>query len=166
MKIKSALVVWLLGLSIPAASAFTLDAVGYEGGILTDNPFSIFVPGYGELIFQAAPGSEIVVNSAYLNDNGFGGPSFNFDQNESLKITFAALEPINVDFDFVGLSAGEIFEIEEDLLTPQAFIITLKGDGDGAGLYAVSWQAVPEPASATLGLLGTVMLLLRRRRRD
>jgi hypothetical protein len=104
------------------------------------------------------------VNSAYQNDNGFGGPSLSFDENESIKVTFNGAEPLNVDFDFVGQSAGESFVIEKDLFTPQAFLVSLKGGGDGAGLYAVSWNAVPEPASAALGLLGGMMLLLRRRR--
>ncbi len=145
-------------------SAFTLDAVGYEGGVLEQVPVSIYVPGYGELVFQAAVGSSLVVNSAYLNDNGFGAPSLSFDQNEAVKITFNGPEPLNVDFDFVGVSSGENFVVQKDLFTPQAFLVTLQGGGDGAGLYAVSWKAVPEPTSAMLGLFGGLMLVLRRRR--
>lgn len=164
MKNTLSLVAILLGLSAPAGLSFTLDAVGYEGGVLNQNPFRVFVPGYGELVFEAAAGAELVVSSAYQNDNGFGGPSLNFDANESVKITFEGLEPLSVDFDFVGLSAGESFQIEKDLLTPQAFIITLRGEGDGAGLYAMSWTAIPEPSAVLLGLLGTTALLLRRRR--
>ena len=164
MKKTLSLAAMLLGLCAPAGFAFTLDAVGYEGGVLSQNPFRVFVPGYGELVFEAAAGSELVVDSAYQNDNGFGGPSLSFDADESVKITFEGPEPLSVDFDFVGLSAGESFQIEEDLLTPQAFIITLRGEGDGAGVYAMSWNAIPEPSSAALGLLGTTMLVLRRRR--
>lgn len=164
MKHKLSLVAMLLGLSMSTGSSFTLDAVGYEGGIIDQNPLRIFVPGYGELIFEAAPGSELVISSAYENDNGFGGPSFNFDAGEAVKITFDGLEPLDLDFDFVGLSVGESFTIEKDLLTPQSFIVTLRGEGDGAGIYAVSWTVIPEPASAAMGLVGTMVLLLRRRR--
>jgi hypothetical protein len=164
MKIKTPLVAALSIAAMSIGNAFTLDAVGYGGGVLTQNPYSVFIPGYGELVFEAAPGSSLVVNSAYQNDNGFGGPSLSFDENESIKVTFNGAEPLNVDFDFVGQSAGESFVIEKDLFTPQAFLVSLKGGGDGAGLYAVSWNAVPEPASAALGLLGGMMLLLRRRR--
>jgi hypothetical protein len=164
MKMKTPLVAALLGMTLSVGSAFTLDAVGYEGGILEQNPFSVFVPGYGELVFEAVPGSSLVVNSAYQNDNGFGAPSLSFDQNEAIKVTFNGAEPLNVDFDFVGQSAGESFVIEKDLFTPQAFIVTHRGQGDGAGLYAMSWNAVPEPTSATLGILGSMLLVLRRRR--
>jgi len=164
MKKKIPLVAVLSLAAASIGSAFTLDAVGYEGGVLQQNPYSVFVPGYGELVFEAAPGSSLVVNSAYQNDNGFGGPSLSFDASESVKITFNGAEPINVDFDFVGQSVGETFVIEKDLFTPQAFLVTLQGGTNGAGLYAVSWNAVPEPASASLGLIGSLMLLMRRRR--
>ncbi len=164
MKTKKWLVAALFAASVAVGGAFTLDAVGYAGGTLEQTPFSVFIPGYGELVFEAVTGSSLVVNSAYQNDNGFGGPSLSFDENESVKITFVGPEPLNVDFDFVGQSAGESFVIEKDVFTPQAFVVSLKGGGDGAGLYAVSWNAVPEPASATLGLLGAAMLVLRRRR--
>lgn len=148
------------------SSAFTLDAVGYGGSELSLSPRSVFVPGYGELIFEAAVGTSLVVNSAYENDNGFGGPSLSFDQNEAVKITFNGLEPLNVDFDFVGVSAGESFVVQKDLFTPQAFLVTFQGGGDGAGLYSVSWdtQCIPEPTSALLGLVGTAVFAFRRRR--
>ncbi len=164
MKMKIPLIA-VLAAGMPAlASAFTLDAVGYGGSELSLNPVSVLVPGYGELVFEAAVGTSIVVNSAYQNDNGFGGPSLSFDQNEAIKITFNGLQPLNVDFDFVGLSAGENFVVQKDLFTPQAFLVTLQGGGDGAGLYSVSWNTVPEPTSALLGLIGTVGFAFRRRR--
>ena len=164
MNMKTKLVAAAFAATVSAGSAFTLDAVGYGGSTLTTAPVSVNIPGYGELIFEALPGSSLVVNSAYENDNGFGGPSLNFDQNESIRITFVGLEPLNVDFDFVGQSAGESFVIEQDLFTPQAFLVTHQGGGDGAGLYAVSWNAVPEPASSMLSLVGGMLLVLRRRR--
>lgn len=168
MKMKTPLVAALLAGMPAICGAFTLDAVGYGGSELSLNPHSVFVPGYGELIFEAAASSALVVNSAYENDNGFGGPSLNFDQDEAIKITFNGPSPVNVDFDFVGVSAGETFVVQKDLFTPQAFIVTLQGGGDGAGLYAVSWNiqpdAVPEPTSAMLGMIGTAVFVLRRRR--
>lgn len=167
MKMKTPLLLAALAAGFPAiSSGFTLDAVGYDGTGLSLNPVSVFVPGYGELIFEAAVGSSLVVNSAYQNDNGFGGPSLNFDQNDAIRITFTGAEPLNVDFDFVGVSAGESFVVQKDLFTPQSFLVTLQGGGDGAGLYAISWntQAVPEPASALLGLIGITVFAFRRRR--
>ncbi len=111
-----------------ASSAFTLDAVGYEGAELSLSPLSIFVPGYGLVIFEAALGTSLVVNAAYENDSGFRGPSLSFDQNDAVKITFGGLEPLNADFNFVGLSLGEVFKVQEDLITPQTFLVTLQGD--------------------------------------
>ncbi|MDP3851140.1 MAG: hypothetical protein Q8Q59_11595 [Luteolibacter sp.] len=163
MKTPPLLIALLLGASA-VSPAFTLDFVGYEGVEFTQSPLSIYIPGYGELVFETGLGSTLVVNSAYLNDNGFGAPALDFDQNEAVKITFAGLEPLNVDFDFVGVSSGESFVVQKDLFTPQAFLVTFQGGGDGAGLYAISWNAVPEPASATLGMIGAMMLVLRRRR--
>ena len=152
---------------IPAlSSAFTLDISGYTGSAeLSLDPVSVQVAGYGELIFEAVGNSALVVNSAYENDNGFGGPSLSFDQNESVKITFNGLEPLDVDFDFVGVSAGESFVVQKDLLNP-TFTVTLNGKGNGAGLYAISWntECIPEPSSAILGLMGTAVLAFRRRR--
>lgn len=166
MKLTTPLVAALLAGMPAISSAFTLDAVGYGGSELSLNPQSVFVPGYGELIFEAAVGSALVVNSAYENDNGFGAPSLSFDENEAVKITFNGLDPLNVDFDFVGVSAGENFVVQKDLFTPNAFLVTLQGSGDGAGLYAISWntEAVPEPTSAMLGLIGTAIFAFRRRR--
>jgi hypothetical protein len=36
------------------SGAFPPSAVGYEGGELSPNPYSVFVPDYGELIFETA----------------------------------------------------------------------------------------------------------------
>jgi MYXO-CTERM domain-containing protein len=166
MKMKAPLVAALM-LGLPAMSnAFTLDAVGYEGSELSLDPVTVFVPGYGDLVFEAASGSTLVVNSDYENDNGFGAPALSFDSNESVKITFKGADPMNVDFDFVGLSADETFLVEKDATTPQTYFLTLKGCGDGAGLYSISWcaQSVPEPSSAMLGLIGAGYFALRRRR--
>ena len=166
MKIRIPLLAVLFAGMPVISSAFTLDIVGYGGAELSLDPVSVFVPGYGELIFEAVAGTTLPVNSLYENDNGFGGPSLSFDQNETVKISFNGLEPLNVDFDFVGVSNGESFVVQKDLFTPQAFLVSLQGEGDGAGLYAISWntEAIPEPTSALLGLVGTAVFAFRRRR--
>ncbi len=164
MKTKLPLIAALsLGLCC-TGSAFTLDFVGLIGTSLPPNPLTITIPGYGDVCFDAAKGSTLVVNDAYKNDNGFGAPSLSFDQNEAVKITFKGLQPLSVDFDFVGVSSGENFTVQPDLFTDQAFIVNLQGSGDGAGLYQISWNAVPEPASSLLGAMGCALLVLRRRR--
>jgi MYXO-CTERM domain-containing protein len=44
------------------------------------------------------------------------------------------------------------------------YLAALQGSGDGAGMLSVSFNAVPEPSVAMLGLLGAFGLLIRRRR--
>lgn len=163
MKIKYPLVAALLIGMQAVSSAFTLDIATYQGP-LSSTPASINVPFYGEVSFEWGAGSNLVINSDYQNDNGFGGPSLNFDNGESLKVTFNGAAPLNVNFDFVGVSVGEYFAVSTDLINPQAYNITFNGAGDGAGLYAVSWNTVPEPTSAMLGLLGGAFFAFRRRR--
>jgi len=166
MKMKIPLIV-AFAASIPAiASGFTLDAVGYDGFELSLNPLSVFVPGYGELIFEAAPGTVIMVSSAYENDGGFGGPSLDFDQNDAIKITFNGHEPLDGDLDFTGEAAKQNHGNYEDLFTPQAFLVTYPGDGDGAvpDKSGPDAENIPELASALLGLIGTAVFAFRRRR--
>ncbi|MBC7980251.1 MAG: PEP-CTERM sorting domain-containing protein [Armatimonadetes bacterium] len=145
-------------------SAFTLDFADYVGVSLPPNPLTIPIAGYGSVTFDAGTGSSLIVDSAYLNDNGFGAPSLSFNQNEAVKVTFNNAPPLNVDFDFVGVSAGEAFVVQPDLFTPQSFIVNLQGGGDGAGIYSISWNQVPEPTASLLGALGGAFLVIRRRR--
>lgn len=167
MKIRIPLFAVLIAGIPMISSAFTLDFATYTGTVVqSGSPLSINIPGYGNVVFDVGLGSPLVVNSAYLNDNGFGAPSLSFDQNDAVKITFTGLNPLNVDFDYVGVSSGENFVVQKDLFTPQAFVVNLQGAGDGAGIYSISWNtaAVPEPASAMLGLIGTAIFAFRRRR--
>ncbi len=153
---------------VPAlAGAFTLDFASYNGTLVNVGaPLVVNVPGYGNVIFEALPVASLPVSNLYVNDNGFGGPSLNFDPRESVKVTFEGLQPLNVDFDFVGVSVGEQFAVAPDAVNSKAFILTYTDTAvsNGAGLYAVSWNQVPEPASAMLGVIGTAVFALRRRR--
>jgi hypothetical protein len=164
MKTKLPLIAALSCGLCATGSAFTLDFVGLVGTSLPPNPLTINIPLYGDVVFEAANGSTLVIDEKYKNDNGFGAPSLSFDQNEAVKITFKGLQPLNVDFDFVGVSSGESFTVQPDLFTDQAFLVNLQGSGDGAGIYQISWTAVPEPTSSLLGAMGCALLVLRRRR--
>jgi hypothetical protein len=75
------------------------------------------------------------------------------------------LQPLNVDFEYSGVSVGEFFVATQDAMNSKAFLLTLNGTQTGAaGLQSISWNAVPEPTSALLGVLGGAVLVLRRRR--
>lgn len=170
MKMKLTLIAALFcGLS-SAASAFTLDFIGDEGTTLPADTLVITILGYGDVRFEARDASVLSVGNDFEND-GPGqttSPSLNFDTGESATITFLGLQPINVQFDTVGLNTGEFF-VTSPGSTANEFIIALNGIAfqpgtSGAGLFQVGFDQVPEPSSALLGLIGSSLLVLRRRR--
>ncbi len=145
--------------SIRLSSAFTLDAVGYNGSELAKTPASIFLPGYGELIFEAAEDNILVVSSGYQNDNNSADPELNFDEKDAIKITANGREPLNIDLDFVPPSVAGVSK-------PQALEVILKASSEGAGLKSIKPTSanIPEPTSIALGLLALSGLIIRRSR--
>ena len=146
-----------------AGSAFTLDFVGYLGSTVPPT-LTIPVDGYGSVSFTAAPGKTLVVDESHKDEDGFGAPALSFDEGDTVIVTFDGAPPLNVFYAFVGVSNGEIFTNEDNPAGGQSDIITLSGSGAGAGLYKISWQAVPEPSTSLLGALGMALLVIRRRR--
>lgn len=141
------------------ASAFSLDFTGVAPGTtIPPNPLTISVPGYGNVTFEALIGSNLVVQPVS------GTPAIAFDQEEGLRISFEGVGITDVSFAYVGVSIGESFLVTPDPNVANQFIMTLQGSGDGAGLSGVTWNAVPEPSSALLGVIGASLLVLRRRR--
>jgi hypothetical protein len=161
MKTKYALVASLACGFASTAGAFSLDFVGLEGSTLPPSQ-TIAVPGYGDVVIEAVSGI-LEINDTTYSRFGTFVTAVNFQQGDSIRVTFTGLQPINVDFDFVGVSPGEQFVITPDLFVPQAFLVTLDPGNDGAGLKAIGWQQIPEPSTALLGGLGMLMLLRRRR---
>jgi len=164
MKTKAPLIAALLCGLTAVSNAFTLDFAAYNGATIPPSPLVIPVPGYGDVTFASVIGASVVVDGTHQNDDGSGAPSLNLDSGESVKVSFTGLAPVDVKFDFVGVAVGEYFIIQPDLFDPQAFIVTLNGPGNGAGIYAINWNQVPEPASAMLGALGGAVFAFRRRR--
>lgn len=98
MNIKAALIA-VLAAGVPlSSSAFTLDAVGYDGAGLSPTPVMLFIPGYGEVILETANDSEIVLISAYLNGDGIGGAAVKFDPSEAIQIRFGDESPLEANF--------------------------------------------------------------------
>jgi hypothetical protein len=145
----------LLVAASATSHAFTFNFSGYEGSELPPTVIEAPVPGYGTVRF---------VDNTHQNSDGSGAPSLSFQTNESVKVTFIGLNPKDVNFDFVGVSTGEYFVTELDPVTPQAYIVTMRGVSGNAGLYAVDWNQIPEPSSALLGVLAGAVCVLRRRR--
>ena len=121
MKMKLPLIAALCcGLS-SIGSAFTLDFNAVTLGQTVQPTLTVNVPGYGDVQFDASSSaSQLVVDGSFANENGFGTPSLSFDAGDSVQITFLDAQPLDIDFDFVGVSAGESF-LATSTVDPQVF---------------------------------------------
>jgi len=137
----------LLGALMPIAHGFSLEAAGYEGGALAKEPYAVWVPGYGEVVFETEIGAGLVVDPAYGNGRGFGGSALSFEPDDLVRINF-------------GDPSGNGTGVAAAIPSVQDFEVL----GTGSGPRGSVWNAVPEPATAGLGLVGVAALLLGRRR--
>jgi hypothetical protein len=99
MNFKTALIA-VLTAGIPlGASAFNLDAVGYDGSRLSPTPLILLIPGYGEVLLDTSNDREIMLVSAYQNGDGIGGSSVKFHPSEATQIHFRDEKPLEMNFD-------------------------------------------------------------------
>lgn len=143
------------------AVGFTLDAVGYDGGGLASDPVSVHVAGYGELVFEAAVDSALVVGSGYPNDPCMELAELSFDPDEAVGIVFKGADRMDTDFKGAGLAVRETSRSGIKTPTSPANPVDFNGDM-GEGLKTVG--PVPEPTAALIGLIGGALLILRRLR--
>ena len=156
MKTKLIIATAVLACLPSISSAFSLDFTGLTGTPLPPN-LVIFVPGYGNVTFEAAPGSNLAVVDYGIT------PALSFDQNETVIITFNGGEVTPPGLNYTGLEIGESFLAQ--FASYNTYTATHQGAGNGAGISGLSFnQAVPEPSSTLLGVLGASLLVLRRRR--
>ncbi len=161
MKMILTLIVALVIGMRPAASGFTLDAVGYEGGGLRASPLSMWVAGYGEVVFESELDTALVVHSAYQNDLVSELPELGFQPHQAVRIVFKGLgSPASGGATAEG-STAHISEIRNPPPAPDARFATLDDQTTGAAEAAA---AIPETASGLLGMLGVLLLFLRRGR--
>jgi len=141
--------VLLLGASA-AGHAFSLDIACDDIAEFGQGPRLIFVPGYGEVVFESGLGGVLVVGSAYASTDRIELPPADTGADAGPSKHQSGTVP---DPGFAKLSN----RAKRDLpLILHPVDTTLQNPPDG-------WNAVPEAASASLGLVGTLMLLLRRR---
>ena len=149
------------------ASAFSLDFTGVSAGTTIAPDLTLSVPGYGSVTFSAAikadasGTSELVVGDTYV-DGGVATRAIEFDGADQMIVTFNGTTPSQVDFDIVGASGGEEFNILA--FGSNSYLVNLQGSGDGAGVSGVSWNSIPEPSTSILGLIGGLAFLARRKR--
>lgn len=167
MKLKTVLTVLCAASFSGIASAFTInasvlgsplapvDATGAvsPGPLVNGAPVVINVPGYGSITLEAAPGSVLSYS---------GSPSsIRFNNGESLMLTFSGTLVTDMFLSTNGIGFGEN-------LSPSGVVpgksFTINFSGTEGGLTNITFDAVPEPSAAALGILGTALLVLRRRR--
>jgi hypothetical protein len=149
-----------LCLAAGAAHGFSLDFISDVGANLPPD-LVINVPGYGNVQFSPLAGSALVVGTTYQT-GGLPTPSLQFDAGEIVLITFLEAPVSDLAFDYIDVSPGE--SMNTNVAGPNSFTVQLTSGTNGAGLQEITFSAVPETSAATLGLLGTGLLVLRRRR--
>lgn len=134
--------------------AFTLDIASHEVAEIGQNPRLLYATGYGEVVFESGLDGTLVVASAYASTEPINVPpaaSVEFVV-ESSPVNGVAHE----NQGFVEI-ANRTPNLSTPLrITPHPVDTTLKNTSGG-------WNAVPEAASATLGLFATLLWFLRRR---
>jgi|GEM_PF-1986713 len=191
MKTTLLLTAFICG-GITSASAFTVDFTQHLGAVTTLQtggpaapvltPIIINVPGYGDVEFQVtfsgtsgpqapSPTYSSEVGQEFTNTPSDPINSLNFADETVVAVSFKGNVPMNIDFEFVGVGIGEDFDLgkTDDQNYTISFssdagpVNVLFGEDPQAGLRSINFDAVPEPSSALLGALATVVLLRRRR---
>lgn len=145
--------VMLLGATV-AAHAFTPDIAGDGIAEFGRGPGSLFVRGYGEVMFESPLDGVLVVDSAYASTDRInlpppsGEPAAEVDEDN----TTADENP-----GFVKIANRNASEL------PTRLHVAVHPVDDAIQNPEDTLNAVPEAASATLGLIGTLLLLLRCR---
>lgn len=156
MKLNLPLFAALLAMIPIAGNAFTLDAAGYDGGELPQDPAAIEIVGYGEVVFEAVDDEAIMVSSGYLYDTLPPNPDLDFDPAKTVRIVLNDRGTRTAGFVFAGLPVAE----KESTPLPVQHDFSVAG----TEVEVARPYGVPETASALLGLVGTALLLLRRLR--
>ena len=150
------------------AQAFTIDfnalVVPLGTTVTAGSPLTINVAGYGDVRFEVGGSDSLVVATNHSNDGGTTFQnSLELDAGESVLVTFLGPQAMNVNFDIIGINAGESANPVPVGVAGNEYQLDAIG-GDGVGIAAISWDAVPEPSSSLLVLVGASSLILRRRR--
>ena len=149
---------------VPSSSAL---GQGAAGDPLVHTSYLYDVPGYGMVEIRPLNGSELEVNQKFTNTPDQPINALEFQHLETVSVSFTGETPLDVDFDFVGVSLNESLSVTGISAVPGSTNYVLEFDTqvqDGeAALRSISWTAVPEPSTAILGSLSLLGLLVRRR---
>ncbi len=171
MKAKTILIAAISLGATALSQAFTIDfnalVVPLGTAVSSGAPLTVSVAGYGDVKFEVGGTDAVEVANSYRNDSGTVANSLEMEPGETILVTFLGPDALNVNFDIVGVTPGsEVVNNSQHPVRTQEFQVSMIGNpgSDGAGVAAVSWDAVPEPSSALLSAIGMCALGLRRRR--
>ena len=150
------------------AQAFTIDfkalVVPLGTTVTSGSPLTINVSGYGDVRFEVGGSDSLVVGTTHSNDGGTTFQnSLELDPGERVLVTFLGPQAMNVNFDIIGIDSDETATPIEIGFSGDEFQLDAIG-GNGVGIAAISWDAIPEPSSSLLVLMGVGTLLFRRSR--
>jgi hypothetical protein len=150
MKVKAPLIAAML-LGVTAISnAFSLDFTGFEGQSIGN--ITIPVAGYGDVV---------VIKAGYPASTVDSGGEVSFNAGDKFIFVFTAATPTAGSVIFETLTAGSVTVTGEGTNSRE---ITFASSGTINGLTFDAAAVVPEPTSAFLGILGSTLLVVRRRR--
>lgn len=163
MKLKATLAIAALALA-PGLHAFTLDFASSVGQTLPPS-LVVNVPGYGDVSFTAGFNAVLGATSTLTVGTEHGLPALNFHNGDTVFVSFLGALPSNVSFSEIGIAAGSAGDFIVLQTGQSDFVISLQNAPEG-GIYRAQFtaDAVPEPASSMLGVLGLTGLAIRRRR--
>lgn len=145
----------VLLLCIPVAcQAFTLEIASHEIVESCQGPRSLYVRGYGEVVFEAGLDGALVVDPAYASTGRIEVAPPTSGESAAAPSTEDANGAADQACVKITNKTPVLSQTTQDALQP--FDPALENPADG-------WNSVPEAASATLGLIGTLLLFLRHR---
>lgn len=148
MKHGSSLLPVLLLAASASSHAFSLDIASNEVTKFGQGPRSLFVPGYGEVAFESGLDGAVVVDSAYASTGKIDVPPVATSASEP---PVAATE----DTGYVEIASRSIASATDQPAPGTDPVAALEKPPEGV-------NSIPETASGALGLLGILLLLLRR----
>jgi len=150
MKVKAPLIAAML-LGVTAISnAFTLDFTGFEGQSIGN--ITIPVTGYGDVV---------VIKAAFPASTVNGSGDVPFNAGDKFIFVFTGATPTANSVIFNTLTSGSVTVTGEGTNVREVTFATF-GTINGASFDAAT--VVPEPATTFLGVLGSTLLVVRRRR--
>jgi MYXO-CTERM domain-containing protein len=136
--------------------AFTLDIASTEVTEFGRGPRSILVPGYGEVTFESGLDGALVVDSGYASTDLIKIPASAGETGALRNEEDATIHDANPSLVKMVNRGNSISALLPQSSSLEPLSESSRNPPDGL-------IAVPEAASAALGLLGMLMLLLRRR---